>query len=494
MVPLFISIVIPVLRDTQQLEELLEILWNQNVLVDPEIDSDTENEVIVVNGDTTDSTVQSVRERFRGIHWINSPAGRGIQMNEGAKHAKGKWLLFLHADTRLELGWVNEIRKADLDPQIISGAFRFSITSSTRAARLIERGVAWRVRKLGLPYGDQGLFVRRNIFEELGGYRSLALMEDIDLVHRLRRRGRMFRSTMPIWVSSRRWEQDGWVYRTFINLCLLGFYYAGVSPRLLARIYYGSSVAKDALSANQSVFLSPIKQSNELIREALHIAVIIPALNEEQSIQSVLVEIPSYVSSVVVVDNGSTDSTASLARACGVTVVNEPIPGYGRACLAGLQQTRDADIVVFLDADRTDYPQEISKLVEPIIKGQSDFVMGVRGGVGRSFSALFGTAICVRLINLLWQTHYLDLAPFRAIRRESLDCLQMMDRTWGWTIEMQVKAFECGLRTLELPVRQRPRIGQSKISGTVRGVVSAGTRMLITIWVLWRTRRERTTS
>ena len=130
-------------------------------------------------------------------------------------------------------------------------------------------------------------------------------------------------------------------------------------------------------------------------------------------------------------------------------------------------------------------------LVDPIRRGEADFVLGNRAGAGRPWSARLGTAVCVWLINRLWGTRYRDLGPFRAIRRDALDRLEMADLTWGWTIEMQVKAAEAALRTREEPVRQRDRIGQSKISGTVTGTVRAGARMLQIIWMLRRTRRFR---
>ena len=221
------------------------------------------------------------------------------------------------------------------------------------------------------------------------------------------------------------------------------------------------------------------------------VGVVMPALNEEAAIEAVLAEIPATVTTVVVADNGSTDATAARARGAGATVVSAPRRGYGRACLAALRAIGDVDIVVFLDADRSDYPEEIHRLIAPIVEETADLVMGVRGGAGRPLTARIGTGLCVRLINALWGTRYRDLGPFRAIRHSSLASLGMTDQTWGWTIEMQVKAAELGLRMLEVPIRQRPRIGQSKISGTVTGTMYAGARMLVTIASLRWTRRER---
>lgn len=221
------------------------------------------------------------------------------------------------------------------------------------------------------------------------------------------------------------------------------------------------------------------------------IAVVIPALNEEDAIGQVLARLPLPADCAVVVDNGSTDRTAAVAAAAGARVVREPRRGYGAACLAGLAVTQDADVVVFLDADFSEDAAELVDLVEPIVSGGADLVLGTRVGEGRPWHASAGTRLCVACINAIWGTRYRDLGPFRAIRRASLDALGMRDRTWGWTIEMQVKAAEAGLRTIELPVLTRPRIGQSKISGTVTGTAKAATRMLAIIAQLALTRRRR---
>ena len=221
------------------------------------------------------------------------------------------------------------------------------------------------------------------------------------------------------------------------------------------------------------------------------IVVVIPALNEEEAIGTVVAQIPDTTHCVTVVDNGSTDATAERARAAGAQVVHEPRRGYGRACLAGLRVNRDADIIVFLDADLSDYPEEMPRLVDPILRDEADFVLGARSGAGRPLHARAGTSVCLHLLNRIWRTSYQDLGPFRAIRRTSLDQLSMTAQTWGWTIEMQVKAAEAGLRTREIPIRQRGRVGQSKISGTIIGTMRAGVRMLVTILGLWCTRGRR---
>ena len=257
----------------------------------------------------------------------------------------------------------------------------------------------------------------------------------------------------------------------------------------MARRYYGH----DRLDAPDAE-ASEIPLAHAPDRPAPKIAVIIPALDEEEAIGHVLDEIPDMVTAVTVADNGSTDRTSEVARAAGARVVTESTRGYGRACLAGLRAETDADVIVFLDADRSDYPEEMNLLLAPILAGRADFVLGYRRGVGRPLSARVGTAFCVFLINILWRTQYRDLGPFRAITRSALDRLRMVDKTWGWTIEMQVKAAEAGLRTQEVSVRQRPRIGRSKISGTILGTLRAGSRMIATIWSLWRTRHLRKAS
>ena len=221
------------------------------------------------------------------------------------------------------------------------------------------------------------------------------------------------------------------------------------------------------------------------------IAVIIPALNEEDAIGRVLAHLPVPASCVTVVDNGSTDRTAEIARGAGARVVREPRRGYGAACLAGLAVNTRADIIAFLDADFSEDPAQLLELTAPIVAGAADFVLGARVGDGRPWHAAIGTRLCVGWINRLWGTQYRDLGPFRAIRRSALDALGMTDRTGGWTIEMQVKAAEAGLRTREIPVRTRPRIGQSKISGTVSGTIRTGTRMLVMILQLRLTRGRR---
>lgn len=211
---------------------------------------------------------------------------------------------------------------------------------------------------------------------------------------------------------------------------------------------------------------------------------IIPALNEADAIGQVIAAIPAdCVARVVVVDNGSTDATAEVAASAGATVVCEPERGYGAACLAGIAAARDADVIVFLDGDFSDDPSEMPALLAPIRTGGADLVIGSRVLGQRERGSLtpvqvFGNWLATRLIRMIWGARFTDLGPFRAMRRDALDALAMTDRDFGWTVEMQVKAAEQGLNAIEVPVSYRRRIGQSKISGTIRGSVLAGTKIL----------------
>lgn len=222
------------------------------------------------------------------------------------------------------------------------------------------------------------------------------------------------------------------------------------------------------------------------MRDGRTIGVVIPALNEEAAIGRVIGDVPAWVDRVVVADNGSRDQTAGVARAAGATVVEAPETGYGAACLAGLSQLSDADVIVFLDGDYSDYPEDMADLVAPILSGSHDLVLGSRVLGVREAGALtpqqhFGNWLATSLIRLIWGARYTDLGPFRAISRTALDRLGMADRNYGWTVEMQVKAAELGLRALEVPVRYRRRIGVSKVSGTLSGSVKAGIKILSVI-------------
>ena len=221
--------------------------------------------------------------------------------------------------------------------------------------------------------------------------------------------------------------------------------------------------------------------------------VIIPALNEERSIGQVIGDIPrGLVTEIVVVDNGSTDSTAQIASDSGATVIDEGKMGYGQACLAGISYIKSSsyvpDIIVFLDGDYSDYPQEMKDLVSPITEDGYDLVIGSRTIGERQKGALLpqalvGNYVATRLIRLFYGVSFTDLGPFRAIRYDKLLSLGMRDRTYGWTVEMQIKAAKKGLRCAEVPVSYRKRIGASKITGTIAGSFMAGVKI---IWMIFR--------
>ncbi len=219
------------------------------------------------------------------------------------------------------------------------------------------------------------------------------------------------------------------------------------------------------------------------MRRGASIAVVIPALNEEPSIGRVLDEIPDWVDEVVVADNGSTDGTARAAEEHGARVVYEARRGYGSACLAALRTLGDPDIVVFLDGDYSDHPGEMDRLVDPILDGRAEMVIGSRVLGKREPGALtpqqrFGNRLACILIRLFWKAEFTDLGPFRAVRHSTLRRLGMRDPDYGWTVEMQIRAARLGVPLMEVPVRYRRRIGRSKVSGTLRGMIGAGTKIL----------------
>jgi len=218
------------------------------------------------------------------------------------------------------------------------------------------------------------------------------------------------------------------------------------------------------------------------------IHVVIPALNEEQAIPRVLDAIPSWVDRIIVVDNGSTDRTAQVASAHGAHVVHEAHRGYGAACLAGIAAIERGDVVVFLDADYSDDPALMDSLVDPIVRDEMDMVIGSRVlGHAESGSLTlpqrFGNALACKLMRWTFGAKHTDLGPFRAVSLPALRRMNMTDRTYGWTVQMQVRAARLGLRVCEVPVSYRKRIGQSKISGTLRGIIGAGTKILSTLAV-----------
>ncbi len=227
----------------------------------------------------------------------------------------------------------------------------------------------------------------------------------------------------------------------------------------------------------------------------LLIDVIIPAYNEEESISKVLRDIPwPLVREVIVCNNASTDRTAEVAEECGATVLHQPRKGYGSACLKGISYIHEKhpfpDIVVFMDADYSDYPGEMPNLIEPILKRNADLVIGSRALGKREKGAMmpqqiFGNWLATNLIRLIYGYHFTDLGPFRAIRFTKLLQLDMKDLDFGWTVEMQIKAAKNHLKCEEVPVAYRKRVGISKVSGTIKGTILAGYKILWTIFKLW---------
>lgn len=223
----------------------------------------------------------------------------------------------------------------------------------------------------------------------------------------------------------------------------------------------------------------------------MKISVVIPALNEEEPIAAVVRDClaTGLPAEVIVVDNGSTDRTAERAQASGARVVSEPTPGYGRACAAGIRALAvDYEIAVFLDGDGSDCPEFMDRLVQPIISDEKDFVIGSRTRGKReagsmNFQQVFAGHVAGALLRLLYGVHYSDMCPFRAIRRSALEKLGMKEATYGWNLEMQMRAGRAGLRILEIPVDHRCRTGgESKVSGTLRGTFVAGTRIIATLF------------
>ncbi len=222
------------------------------------------------------------------------------------------------------------------------------------------------------------------------------------------------------------------------------------------------------------------------------IVVIIPAYNEENSIAKVVRDIPAgLVHEVIVVNNNSNDATDVNARNAGATILHEERPGYGYACLKGIEYAKQLqplpDIVVFIDADYSDHPEEMHLLVQPILNEGMDMVIGSRA-LGKketgsmTIPQVFGNWLATRLLKTFYKVSYTDLGPFRAIRYDKLMEINMQDTTYGWTVEMQVKAAKLKMKTVEVPVSYRKRIGISKISGTVKGTVLAGYKIITTIF------------
>ncbi len=232
-----VSVVIPVWRDFDRVAATI-----------PAIAGDS-YEIILAGSREQEAQCRTFADAHPGIRCVTGPRGRAAQMNRGAAIASGCWLFFLHADSRPEPGWIDTFREADSNPRVIGGSFRFALDSADRRARAIEAGVRVRVALLGLPYGDQGLFVRRDIFERLGGYKDLPLMEDVHLVRRLGRAGWLLHSHRRVVTSARRWETQGWTKRSAGNVLALTLYSLGVTPARLARWYCGRRRAAVAMMA-----------------------------------------------------------------------------------------------------------------------------------------------------------------------------------------------------------------------------------------------------
>ena len=218
-----------------------------------------------------------------------------------------------------------------------------------------------------------------------------------------------------------------------------------------------------------------------------NIVVIIPAYNEEKAIAHVINEIPKKVSEIIVISNRSTDNTVAVAQKAGATVLTEDKKGYGYACLKGLdylsKKSQKPDIVVFLDGDYSDYPEELNLLIKPIIDHDIDFVLGARVPHLREKKSMtpqqvFGNWLATSLMSLFFNANFSDLGPFRAIQYQKLLALKMEDKTYGWTVEMQLKVLKQKMTYIEIPVRYKNRIGVSKVSGTIKGTIMAGIKII----------------
>lgn len=230
----------------------------------------------------------------------------------------------------------------------------------------------------------------------------------------------------------------------------------------------------------------------------LNICVIIPAFNEENAVGKVIYDIPKRFSAgncevieIVVVNNNSNDQTAQVAASCGATVLDERKQGYGASCLKGIEyfknKTYKPDIIVFIDADYSDYPEEMEELVKPILENNADMVIGSRALGKRqkgsmTIPQIFGNWLATNMIYIFYKVKFTDLGPFRAIKWDALLQLNMVDKTYGWTVEMQVKSAKHKMKSVEVPVNYRTRVGFSKISGTLKGTILAGYKIITTIF------------
>ena len=221
------------------------------------------------------------------------------------------------------------------------------------------------------------------------------------------------------------------------------------------------------------------------------VKVIIPAYNEAPAISKVIGDIPNFVQEIIVVDNGSTDPTSEVAKRAGATVLIEPNKGYGFACLKGIEYIQNSnqktDIIVFIDGDYSDYPQQMFEIIAPILNQNIDFVLGSRKKNLSAKGAMlpqqrFGNWLATNLMRLFFDSKFTDLGPFRAIKYQVLKQLSMKDKTYGWTVEMQLKILKQNFTYMEVPVKYRNRIGVSKVSGTLKGAIFAGVKILTWIF------------
>ncbi len=226
--------------------------------------------------------------------------------------------------------------------------------------------------------------------------------------------------------------------------------------------------------------------TNDVMIDEQHITVIIPALNEQAAIGRVINEIPNYVDRIIVVDNDSQDATQEISENAGARVVSEPKRGYGRACLTGIEAAGTTDVIAFINGSYSDYPEDLDRLIRPVVSGNCDLAIGCRQDdpsvpQGRFTHQKWGTQLVCITIRILHGYKFEDLGPLRCISRSVLLELQMQDEDFGWTVEMQLKAAKSGKTILQVPVQYRKRVGKSKISGTLRGSLMAGYKMFY--WV-----------
>lgn len=231
------------------------------------------------------------------------------------------------------------------------------------------------------------------------------------------------------------------------------------------------------------------RSTNDVMIDQQHTTVIIPALNEQASIKKVIEEIPDYVDRIIVVDNDSEDATREISEKAGAQVVSEPKRGYGRACLTGIEAAGDTNIIAFINGSYSDYPDDLDKLIKPVVSGNCDLAIGCRQDDplvprGRFAHQKWGTQLACFTIRLLHGYKFKDLGPLRCISRPALLELQMQDQDFGWTVEMQLKAAKSGQTILQVPVQYRKRVGKSKISGTLRGSLMAGYKIFYWIFRL----------